>query len=160
MNLKEAFRYQNFLEDMLSCVENLLQDSSYLYTTTRTHLCHKANPNAEDVVEIIEPDETYLVADIIEFGLYIIDAKKSLMHAVSEAKAKLNIDIDAEVGANKMRREFCESLKPMLRRKNKKRIERGEGYAFNNEGNQSTYYYDIEVEATAWGMRFIFSSEL
>lgn len=148
MNLKEAFRYQNFLEDMLSCVKAYLQDPSFLFRVKKTHLHSKANANLKDIIEDVDPEDDFLIADVIEFGLYIIVEKNRLMHAVSMAKGKTSIDIDAEIGTNIMRRDFCDALKPLMRKRQKKRIERGDGYTFNSDGNQVPYYYDIEVEIT------------
>ena len=51
MNLKESFRYQNFLENMLAYAGNSLTDREHSLTITKNHLRKKANAEAEDMME-------------------------------------------------------------------------------------------------------------
>ena len=44
MNLKEAFRYQNFLDRMFGAAALSIQKRDHCLTQTRNHLCSKVNP--------------------------------------------------------------------------------------------------------------------
>ena len=45
MNLKESFRYQNFLEGMMSEAGSNLASREHCLTTIKRHLRSKANPD-------------------------------------------------------------------------------------------------------------------
>ena len=57
MNLKESFRYQNFLENMLAYAGNSLTDREHSLTITKNHLRKKANAEAEDMMETVDVGE-------------------------------------------------------------------------------------------------------
>lgn len=62
MNLKEAFCYMNFLDDLLSEAINYLSQDSFVTNTKEIHLKSKVNPDAEDEVfenvnQIIDTDD-------------------------------------------------------------------------------------------------------
>ena len=50
MNLKEAFRYMNFLDDLLNEAIEFLSEESFVTNTKEIHLKSKVNPDAEDEV--------------------------------------------------------------------------------------------------------------
>ena len=52
MNLKDAFRYMNYLKDKNNAATNLLYDNTIVMTTKETHLRNKKNPDVGD--EVIE----------------------------------------------------------------------------------------------------------
>ena len=79
---------------------------------------------------------------------WIIDERYKLTRAIGLAKTKAGIDIDADIETNKIRQTACESIKRMLQYTTAKKTETGKAYKFNAEGNQSPYYYTIEVETT------------
>ncbi len=54
MNLKEAFRYQNFLDTLLNGAVSSLTHPNHCLKVTKTHHCSKANSEAEDFVEEVE----------------------------------------------------------------------------------------------------------
>ena len=58
----------------------------------------------------------------------------------------MQLDIDAAIETNKFRQQLNNAVKRMLGFNNSKRTERGQSWKFNNEGVQSAYYYDVEVE--------------
>ena len=80
--------------------------------------------------------------------LYLIDEREKLTTAVGNAKASIGFDLDAAVEANKFRQTVSRNVNMMLRHKGAKKTERGMDYKFNAEGNQTTYYYDVEVVTT------------
>ena len=51
MNLKEAFRYQNFLDRVFGAAAISIQVRDHCLTQTREHLCNKVNPDADDFRE-------------------------------------------------------------------------------------------------------------
>ena len=80
--------------------------------------------------------------------LYLIEERDKLTAAISQAKASIGFDLDAAVETNKFRQTVARNANMMLRYKATKRTERGTDYKFNAEGNQTPYYYDIEVVTT------------
>lgn len=145
MNLKESFRYQNFLGSLLSGAASSLTDIQHSLRTTKTHLRSKVNNEAVDVIEEVDVGEFYKNDDVMYFMLYIIEEREKLTTAISRAKASVGFDLDAAVETNKFRQSVVRNINAMLRYKSTKRTERGTDYKFNAEGNQMPYYYDIEV---------------
>lgn len=148
MNLKESFRYQNFLSSLISSATTSLTDAQHCLATNKTHLRNKANSDAVDVTEEVDVGEFHKNDDVMLFMLYIIDEREKLTVAIGKAKASIGFDLDAAVETNKVRQSVARNINAMLRYKPTKRIERGIDYKFNAEGNQAPYYYDIEVTTT------------
>lgn len=145
MNLKESFRYQNFLGALHSSAASSLVDERHCLTITKTHLRSKANSDAADFTEQVDVGEFHKNDDVLRFMLYIIEEREKLTSAISRAKASIGFDLDAAVETNKLRQTVSRNINMMLRYKGTKRTERGTDYKFNAEGNQAPYYYDIEV---------------
>lgn len=148
MNLKESFRYQNYFDSMAAEAHLSITKQDHCMTTKKTHLRSKANPEANDIEEVVEPDEYFKNDDVVAFYMFLIEQKQRLGCAISKAKAGLDIDIDAAVASNKYRRSLARAIQVSLSFKPKKKIEQGHDYKFNNEGNQAMYCYDIEVETS------------
>ena len=146
MNLKEAFRYQNFLGQIMSEAGNSLTKQEHCLTTTKRHLRNKANPEAQDMQEEVDFGEFYKNDDVLDLMLLLVDEREKLSTAIGKAKASVRFDIDAAVETNKFRQIVVLRAKSMLRNSASKRIEQGRDYKFNVEGNQTQYFYDIEVE--------------
>lgn len=147
MNLKESFRYQNFLENMMSCACSSLTEREHSLTVTKKHLRNKANPEAEDMEEVVDYGEFFRNDDVLSFMLMLVEERSKLTNAIGAAKASIGFDLDAAVETNKFRQSVAQRTKAMLRFTSSKRTERGTDYKFNVEGNQTQYYYDIEVES-------------
>ena len=145
MNLKESFRYQNFLGSLLTNAADSLTNMQHCLTTTKTHLRNKANSEAADVTETVDVGEFYKNDDVLRFMLSIIEEREKLTAAIGKAKASVGFDLDAAAETNKFRQNVSRNINMMLRFKGAKRMERGTDYKFNAEGNQTPYYYDIEV---------------
>ena len=146
MNLKEAFRYQNFLSSLMTSAKVNITAKEHCLKTTKRHLIKESNPDAENKEEIIENDGFVPNDTTLRFMKWIIDERYKLTRAIGQAKATAGIDIDADIETNKVRQAVCESIKQMLQYTATKKTETGKGYKFNAEGNQSPYYYTIEVE--------------
>lgn len=146
MNLKEAFRYQNFLEGILDSASRSLCTTDHCLKVERKHLRNAVNPEVADETEVVEVDEFFSNDDVMSFMAFAIGEKKTLTEAIGETKNGLSFDLDAAIASNKYRQKVCGAIRTMLRYSvPNKRIERGSGFKFNVEGNQTTYYYDIEV---------------
>lgn len=146
MNLKESFRYQNFLECMMAEAGNSLTNREHCLTTVKRHLRNKANPDAQDIQEDVDVGEFHKNDDVLSFMLLLVDERDKLTNAIGKAKSSIGFDIDAAVETNKFRQTLASRTKAMLRFSASKRTEQGRDYKFNVEGNQTQYFYDIEVE--------------
>lgn len=145
MNLKEAFRYQNFLEFLMNRTHSQLTSVDHCLIKTLKHLKSKANPEVEDFIE--QPEIKHLCPHdtLISFMSRLIEEKMNLTCAIGKAKASLDFDLDAAVATNKFRQNAHNSIQQMLARVPSVSIIKGQDYKFNNEGNQVPYYYDVEV---------------
>lgn len=149
MNLKEAFRYQSFLNDVLTMASRSIENMEHCLNVVRNHLKHAANPDAVDEVETVEVDAFHSNDEVLRFIQFLISEKVKLSEAITKTKMGLPFDIDAAVTANKYRQSACSALKTMLQRSvPAKRMERSTAYKFNVEGNQTSYFYDVEVVRT------------
>lgn len=146
MNLKESFRYQKFLETMMRSASTSIQTAGHCLITTKVHKKNKANSEVEDLTEVVECESTfYANDDVIKFMSWLVGEREKLTTAIGKAKASIGFDVDAAVETNKFRQILNNSVKGMLRQTPSKRTEQGRDYKFNVEGNQTPYYYEIEV---------------
>lgn len=145
MNLKESFRYQNFLDMMMRAASASIQQRDHCLKVTKTHLRNKANPDASDVTETVEGEVFFANDDVVAFMAWLVQEREKLTTAIGAAKASIGFDIDAAIETNKFRQTVNSSIKSMLRYTPTKRVEQGRDYKFNVEGNQTPYIYEIEV---------------
>lgn len=146
MNLKESFRYQKFLDSMMSNASASIQSREHSMKLTKTHLRNKANPEAEDKVEEVDYGVFFANDDVLAFMQFLVGEKNALTCAIGKAKASCGLDIDAAVETNKYRQTVHNATRRMLGYVAANRVERGTDYKFNVEGNQVQYTYDVEVE--------------
>ena len=145
MNLKESFRYQNFLDMMMRAASASIQQRDHCLKVTKTHLRSKANPDASDVTETVDGEVFFANDDVVAFMAWLVKEREKLTTAIGAAKASIGFDIDAAIETNKFRQTVNGSIKNMLRYTPTKRVEQGRDYKFNVEGNQTPYIYEIEV---------------
>lgn len=145
MNLKESFRYQNFLDMTMRAASASIQQRDHCLKVTKTHLRNKANPDASDVTETVEGEVFFANDDVVAFMAWLVQEREKLTKAIGVAKASIGFDIDAAIETNKFRQTVNGSIKNMLRYTPTKRVEQGRDYKFNVEGNQTPYIYEIEV---------------
>lgn len=146
MNLKESFRYQKFLGMLISNANYSITRKEHCLKTTKTNLKKKANPDAEDLTEVVECESAfYPNDDVILFMEWLVGEREKLTAAVGKAKASIGFDLDAAVEANKFRQILSTSIKEMLRNTPSRKTESGQDYKFNVDGNQTPYFYDVEV---------------
>ena len=146
MNLKEAFRYQNYLESLMKNAQNSIVQRDHCLKVTETHLRSKANPDAIDVVKEAETTEDFFPNDdVIRLLVWLITEREKLSVAINKAKQTIGFDIDAAVESNKFRQRACVGIKGMLIYKASKCVRTGQDYKFNNEGVQTPYVYEVEA---------------
>ena len=146
MYLKEAFRYQNFLNRLLENVTMYLSTNSYITKTTQEHLRQKANPEAENEAIEVKVDRPYECTNnqLVSLLEHLIAEKEKLTVAISAAKKTSDVDIDAELANNRVRQNVARTLSMMGKVRASESVVRGTGHKFNSEGNQVPYSYDIK----------------
>lgn len=149
MNLKESFRYQNYLSDLWENANVALSDSRNITKIKQEHLRKKANPDAEDeIVDLTKERDIPCTADeLVKFLLYIAEERDKITDAISTAKRTSEFDFDAETAKNKKRQDTAKFFAKMARVKPTETTRCGTAYKFNVEGVQAPYYYDI-IEST------------
>lgn len=152
MNLKDAFRAQNKLQFIMSQAVEILEDHRNILKIKTTHLRSKVMGDAQDVVvEENAPCEYAGHAnEIAEFLMVMMKEREKLSRAIHDAKGKLALDIDSEVGLNRQRQALARVFRDMTTLRNSEKIipGGGSGYRFNGEGNQVTYRCDAKQVIT------------
>ena len=148
MNLKEAFQAQNKIVDLLDYISGYLSVEDNVMTVTEKHLRSKALAGQQDdsVDVSCKSEEMFEVGKLIDIWQQLMNEKEQLGLAIGKAKAGMSFNLDAAVDANKSRRAFLMTMQRLANRKSSHELQKGEGrgYVFNNDGNQTTYCYDID----------------
>lgn len=151
MNLKESYRYANYLDALLNTAYRYLQNKGFTTTTKQNHLRSKANSEASDeIVEVQKPyDVEFTPNDIIDFVVGVITEKELLANAIAKAKSGAEINIDNAVAMNKKKQAFVSVLSGIVNIKPSEKTTQGTDYKFNQQdGNQIRYFYNIEETTT------------
>lgn len=148
MNLKESFRYQKFLDGLMMNAGSYLQHPNFCLQTTKVHLRHAVNPEAEDVTEVVDDGEFISVDTVMAFMAHLIEEREKLSIAIGAAKASIGFDMDAAIETNKFRQSLNGSIRKMLRFVGTKKKTTEMGYKFDINGQQVPYRYDVEVTTT------------
>ncbi len=143
MILKEAFRNANYLADLAENAEFFLQNSANVTRVTEEHLRKKADKDAENETMELPRDTDFNPSDVICFLIHVGKERQTLMEAISKAKAGADIDMDTTIAANKSKQGTLRVLKYLSGIKADEKMVKGKAYRLNNEGNQTTYTYDI-----------------
>ena len=152
MNLKEAFQAQNKIIELLDYISGYLSVEDNVMTVTEKHLRSKALAGQQDdSVDVSrKSEEMFEVGKLIDIWQQLMNEKEQLGLAIGKAKAGMSFNLDAAVDANKSRRAFLITMQRLANRKSSHELQKGEGrgYVFNNDGNQTTYCYDIDCIKT------------
>ena len=150
MNLKEAFRYQNYLNDLFSQMKFYAADRRNFLIVKQEHFRSKVNPEAVDetIETTKEREYTQDNKTIISFMSALIEEKHRLSIAIDKAKAACEIDIDAETAHNNKRRDMALLLKTIAGIKPSERKTTGRDFKFNANGEQVEYCYEINEVST------------
>lgn len=150
MNLKDSFRYMNHINEILEAADVSLYDTQLLTTTKEIHLKHAANADAEDDVieDALPSNKPYTANDVLKTIDVLIEEMEIVSKAIADAKRTTIIDIDYSVSMNKKRQQEIKTLTTMACMKPQETKSRGTDYKFNNDGNQTQYYYDVKSVKT------------
>lgn len=150
MNLKESYRYANYLDGLLSTAYSYLRNKGFVTTTKQNHLRSKANAEAlDEVVDVPKQyDVDFTPNSLIDFVVNVLNEKEYLVNAIADAKSKTEINIDNAISMNKKKQEFVNVLNSLASIKPGERQKNGSDYKFNAEGNQVQYCYTV-LETTS-----------
>lgn len=144
MNLKDAFRYQNYLDTRIGDICEILDTKDYVTITKEIHKKSLSNPDAQDeILEVKNTDYDVTVNMMIDVLCKLLDEKIRIGKFITDCKGKLNIDIDAQISTNKSRQSISATLRNLGNIKTKESKHREVAYKLNNDGNQVSYYYNL-----------------
>lgn len=148
MILKEAFRMQNHLRELIDEAYVFLSVKDNVTKVKEEHLRKRSNPAAEnETIEVTR--ETDMKADmVIDIYLDLIKEKEKLSKAISKAKAGAGMDIDSTLEINKTRQEAITRIGCIAALKSSENDREGQDYLINAEGNQTPYVYTIHSVRT------------
>lgn len=150
MNLKESYRYANYLDDLLNKASSYLRNDKFVTTTKQEHLRSKVNSEATDeVIDVQKPyDVEFTPNDVINFAVRVLLEKEKLADAIAVAKSNAEINIDTAIALNKKKQYFANTLETLSNIKPRQRTTSGKAYRFNINNEQVPYTYDIEETTT------------
>ena len=152
MNLKDAFRAQNKLVAIMNEASDILRDNGNVLKVTTTHLRSKVMPDAQDAVVMEQAPSEYAehINGVAAFLMAILAEREKLSAAIHAAKAALPLDMDSEVGLNRVRQDLAGTFRRMAALRNSEMIlaNGGTGFRFNGEGNQVSYRCDAKQVTT------------
>lgn len=146
MNLKESYRYSNFLENLLDSAKNYLGRDDFVTTTKEDHLRSKANKDAEDELGVVvakQIDVDFTPNQVIDFIVKVVNEKEKLFTAIADAKATTEINIDNAISLNKRKQSIIFTFQMLANRKPKEIQTTGRDYKFDINGEQKPYNYNI-----------------
>ena len=113
MNLKESYRYANYLEGLTTIAYAYLKKDDFVTTTTQKHMRSKTNSEAQDENITVQKsfDVDFTPNNVIDFIVKLIAEKESLANAIALAKCNAEINIDNAVSMNKRKQAFIHTLK-------------------------------------------------
>lgn len=145
MILKEAYRYQNYLNTLIRDAESYLMKKDFITETKQMHNRNKVNPDAAD--ETIEVQKPYQVEftpmDLVNFIVKAVGEKQKLSDAIVTAKKTAEIDIDSAIAMNKVKQNYVSILNNMANTKASERATTGTDYKFNVSNEQVSYRYEV-----------------
>ena len=152
MNLKEAFRFQNKLQRLMSEAEDILCAQPNIVKVETTYLRKKVMAEAENEVVVHEPATEFSgqINQVADFLLYLLNQHTLLADAIHRAKAGMDLDMDTEAGLSSKRQSIAQIFRNManLRPSEVMVPDGGTGYRFNTDGNQVPYRCDIRRVTT------------
>ena len=152
MNLKEAFRFQNKIQNLMTEAEVILNRDKNVTRVENTALRHKVNPEAEDETTVEMPDTEYAeqINEVVVFLMFLLSERERLSNAIRVAKQGMDIDFDGEVSLNAKRQQIAGIFRHMGEIRSSENIYSGAGtgYKFNAEGNQVSYRCDLKKVTT------------
>ena len=101
MNLKEAFRFQNKLQQLMAEGEAIIGNEKNITRVTTTYLRNKAMAEAKNETLVDEPATEYAqqITEMVEFLLYLLSQREVLSAAIRAAKAALDTTLTAKLAS-------------------------------------------------------------
>ena len=145
MNLKESYRYANYLDSLLRRAYTYLGNTGFVTTTVEEHLRKQSNPDVEnETIEVQKPfDVEFSPNDVIDFVVKVIEEKEKLSDAIAEAKSTTEINIDNAISMNKKKQGFVSVLNGIADIKPSETKTTSKSYKFDINGEQKPYVYDV-----------------
>lgn len=145
MNLKESYRYANYLDGLLSTAYTYLRNKGFVTTTVEEHLRKQSNPDVEnETIEVQKPfDVDFKPNDVIDFVVKVIEEKEKLSESIAKAKNTTEINIDNAISMNKKKQGFVSVLNGIADIKPSETKTTSKGYKFDINGEQKPYVYDV-----------------
>ena len=152
MNLKEAFRFQNRLQQLMEEAQSILRWEKNIVKVENTALRHKVCSEAEDETTVETPETEYSenITEIACLMMYLLEERNRLTYAIHTAKAGMAFAFDGEVSLNTKRQELAALFRRMSELRSSEHLfpNGGTGYKFNAEGNQVRYHCDLKKVTT------------
>ena len=145
MNLKESYRYANYIDGLLSTAYTYLRNKCFVTTTVEEHLRSKSNPDAEDeTIEVQKPyDVEFKPNQVIDFVIKVLNEKDKLSDAIAKAKSTTEINIDNAIAMNKKKQAFVSVLNGIADIKPSETKATSKSYKFDINGEQKPYIYNV-----------------
>lgn len=145
MNLKESYRYANYLDDLLSTAYTYLRNKGFVTTIIEEHLRKQSNPDVEnETIEVQKPfDVEFKPNQVIDFVVRVLNEKDKLSDAIAEAKSTTEINIDNAISMNKKKQAFVSVLNGIADIKPSEIKTTSKSYKFDINGEQKPYVYDV-----------------
>lgn len=145
MNLKESYRYANYLDRLLITADTYLRNKGFVTTTEQNHMRSKANSEAQDEIIVVQKpyDVDFTPNDIIDFVVKVINEKENLFSAIADAKVSAEINIDNAIAMNKKKQSFVNTLNTIVSIKPSETQSIGKDYKFDINNEQKPYSYQI-----------------
>ena len=126
MNLKEAFRYQNRLQSLITEARMILGNENNVTVQEVTLLKKRVMAEVEDETRIQEAPSEYAdrINDVVGFLLWLLGEHEKLTKAIRRTKNELKLDMDGEISLNKQRQEIASTLREMTGISSSKMISR------------------------------------
>ena len=146
MNLKESFRYQNFLDSLMRSASASLSNPQHCLETVKTHLRSQVKSDAVDETVTEDVEDFVPNDDMLRFMVSLTLERETLAAAIADAKAHIPFDMDAAIDGNKFRQRTATAIQNMLGNKARKLKGTELSYVFNANGDQTAYRYPVEIE--------------
>lgn len=148
MNLKTAYRYQNYLAELMNTAKRCLSTVKTTVTEEHQKTARYSEAQNETIVRVDERYPNVKGDAVIRLMYDVFNEQNKVTQAVSEIKRKADFDIDAEINNNKKRREFSSILSVLTGIKSSEVMTTGSDVKFNAEGNQVSYTYPVKRVTT------------
>lgn len=94
LNMKEAFRFQNKLQKLMSEAEELLSRDANITKTEHEYFYSKVDKDAQNQKLVSEPTTDYAgkITEITTFLLWLLGHREALAKSIRDAKDKLPME--------------------------------------------------------------------